>query len=79
MAAAFTHKTEDEMSATAFQRRRREEAAKKLAAQQVTVTKVNFKKMKVDQLRQLAEAGNVEGFEKMTKKQLIEALEADDS
>lgn len=57
------------MSITGFNRRRRESAKKENS------NKVEYSKLKVDELKEIAKEKEIEGFEEMKKAQLIEELE----
>lgn len=79
------------MSVTAFNRRRREiaalEEAKKLEGVSLneeasndidaseTCEQIDYSKLKVDELKEIAKEKEIEGFEEMKKNQLIEVLE----
>lgn len=59
------------MSITGFNRRRRE--LEKLEIENID-NKINYSKLKVDELKEIAEEKGIEGYEYMKKAELIEKL-----
>ncbi len=57
------------MSITGFNRRRRE------LAKLEKLNKIDYAKMKVDELKSIAEEKGIEGYSDMKKAELIEAIE----
>lgn len=64
------------MSATAFQRMRRERAAREAAENKETGTPSTtaYSELSFPELRAAAKEREIEGYGKMTKEQLVEAL-----
>ncbi len=60
------------MSATGHRLRKKKALANAEAAEQ----KIDFSQLKVDELKQLAEAAGIEGFQSMKKAELVAALES---